>query len=572
MTGVHGFGLTRERLWLALAMAALAVVFLGNFNSTAVFHDDAFISFRYAANFAHGKGLVYNPGERAEGYTNPLYVLTAAAMIKAGIPPMVGMVWLCVAAGLLVLPVTYAFGRLIASKSRGAWVFLIAPLLIAANATFTRWSTSGLETTPFALLVLVSLYRYLLERRDQRRLPLAGFLFAACYLTRPDGAIFLVAATLHAVLFPRIARSRAELLGRARAVAPLVLPFVAIVAAHLAWRRVYYHAWLPNTFYAKTGGRADYLILGLEYLRGYLKTGGGYVFYLAPILYLLASGLGAGAGLLLLSVVLYTPFVVAVGGDYMEHYRLFVPLTPLLALMWQEGFGRVWQRHLRPRFAVAGQRAAAFGLTGLLAVGIAAALLMNNDGYPITLTFRSPQDWVRFSWPCFKGVVRGQPFWLEAEAQQPYTRIGFWLKEHCPKSTEVAVIPAGRISYYSGLRILDMLGLNDRHIARAKTPVKVGKIGHEKYDSAYVLSRRPEIILGHPPVAGFTCSDPEDMISHIRQISVPMDDLLAQPGFWQAYRLVVVRVAKGQISVLMFVRRDVQLPADTIELEWAPGS
>ena len=32
--------------------------------------DDAFISFRHAEHLANGLGLVYNPGEYVEGYTN----------------------------------------------------------------------------------------------------------------------------------------------------------------------------------------------------------------------------------------------------------------------------------------------------------------------------------------------------------------------------------------------------------------------------------------------------------------------------------------------------------------------
>jgi hypothetical protein len=32
--------------------------------------EDAYISFRYARNFVQGHGLVFNPGERVEGYTN----------------------------------------------------------------------------------------------------------------------------------------------------------------------------------------------------------------------------------------------------------------------------------------------------------------------------------------------------------------------------------------------------------------------------------------------------------------------------------------------------------------------
>ncbi|MGO8788779.1 MAG: hypothetical protein ACLQVL_15550 [Terriglobia bacterium] len=39
--------------------------------------DDAFISYRYAENLARGEGLVFNPGERVEGYSNLLYLLSA---------------------------------------------------------------------------------------------------------------------------------------------------------------------------------------------------------------------------------------------------------------------------------------------------------------------------------------------------------------------------------------------------------------------------------------------------------------------------------------------------------------
>src|SRR6266542_4914754 len=37
--------------------------------------DDAMISMRYAWNFSHGYGLVWNVGERVEGYTNLLMTL-----------------------------------------------------------------------------------------------------------------------------------------------------------------------------------------------------------------------------------------------------------------------------------------------------------------------------------------------------------------------------------------------------------------------------------------------------------------------------------------------------------------
>ena len=48
--------------------------------------DDAYISFRYAKNFAEGQGLVYNPGEApVEGYTNLLWTLLLSLPARMGI-------------------------------------------------------------------------------------------------------------------------------------------------------------------------------------------------------------------------------------------------------------------------------------------------------------------------------------------------------------------------------------------------------------------------------------------------------------------------------------------------------
>jgi len=59
----------------------------------------------------------------------------------------------------------------------------------------------------------------------------------------------------------------------------------------------------------------------------------------------------------------------------------------------------------------------------------------------------------------------------------------------------LATNTAGALAYYSGLRVIDMLGLNDEQIAHRHIPsMGRGKTGHEKGDGAYVLSRKPEFI------------------------------------------------------------------------------
>ncbi len=60
--------------------------------------DDAFISFRYARNLLEGHGLVFNPGEYVEGYSNFLWVLELAAIWGlSGVAPEHAAPWLSVA-------------------------------------------------------------------------------------------------------------------------------------------------------------------------------------------------------------------------------------------------------------------------------------------------------------------------------------------------------------------------------------------------------------------------------------------------------------------------------------------
>src|SRR5438093_8754 len=51
--------------------------------------DDAFISFRYAKNLVSGYGLVFNPGEKVEGYTNFLWTVLLGSGFKFSLDPVI---------------------------------------------------------------------------------------------------------------------------------------------------------------------------------------------------------------------------------------------------------------------------------------------------------------------------------------------------------------------------------------------------------------------------------------------------------------------------------------------------
>lgn len=114
--------------------------------------DDAFISFRYADNLVRGLGLVFNAGERVEGFTNLLWTLWAALGLRLGMSAETWAgVWgiACFAATLALLAHR---GWAIARASGTTWPLPAAAALAAIHHEWTVFATSGLETSAFTLL------------------------------------------------------------------------------------------------------------------------------------------------------------------------------------------------------------------------------------------------------------------------------------------------------------------------------------------------------------------------------------------------------------------------------------
>jgi hypothetical protein len=116
---------------------------------------------------------------------------------------------------------------------------------------------------------------------------------------------------------------------------------------------------------------------------------------------------------------------------------------------------------------------------GAFALGLA-LLLYTNDAIKIedrrgTVALRTESDMLNTEW------------WGAA---------GLWLRDNTAPQTLVAAQGVGAIAFYSQRPIIDMLGLNDEHIAHVEVDnLGTGKAGHEKRDPAYVLSRAPALIL-----------------------------------------------------------------------------
>jgi arabinofuranosyltransferase len=112
--------------------------------------DDAFISFRYARNLVEGSGLVFNPGERIEGYTNFLWTLLLTVPFLARIDP----VTFCFATGLVLFVLTlYLFSQLVLLCMESRPLALAGVLLLGLCPSFASFATGGLETMLVSCLV-----------------------------------------------------------------------------------------------------------------------------------------------------------------------------------------------------------------------------------------------------------------------------------------------------------------------------------------------------------------------------------------------------------------------------------
>ena len=161
------------------------------------FVDDPFITFRFVKQWTNGNGLVYNVGERVEGYSNFLWTLMLAPFDLLGVDLVLASKLLGIALGLLTVLAIYSFSQRFESR----W---ISALLLVASGPFAAWTVGGLETPLFALLLTLSVCAFVREE-DTTRGSLSGILFGLLSLARPEGLGF--AAVAVAFRFSRLVQS-----------------------------------------------------------------------------------------------------------------------------------------------------------------------------------------------------------------------------------------------------------------------------------------------------------------------------------------------------------------------------
>jgi hypothetical protein len=432
-------------------VAFISKSFLLGQNRIWFLDDDAMISMRYGYNLAAGNGLVWNIGERVEGYSNFLWTIVMGLVHLLPISDSKTSLFILLLNIFLTILLLERTDRLATDLSpSGSPPPMLTIVLAVLSTEIILWSASGLETVALTLLVTASLSFLVRPNRTAWDEWWAGGLIALMPLIRADAGIL---AMLLIALGLVCSRHRRRFI-----IVAMIATLPAI--AHLAFRWSYYGELVPNTAYLKVLNWNGRLSLGLSYVLGFVRVYWLILMLAAFAIVRMRNRIGlALAG----TLAGYVGYITLVGGDAFQGYRFLVPILPVLFIL-----AGLTQRSLStPRVA----RTVAFALV----------LVVTPILLPSRLIPHSPGLFSALS-PSFGDTGNVQ--------------IGLWLRENTDSSATVGDFWGGSVFYFSRRRGVDFLGKMDAKIARMPAVCENGSPGHNKYDYAYSLGTlRPDFVI-----------------------------------------------------------------------------
>jgi arabinofuranosyltransferase len=332
----------KKNLFIITTLIAIGISIIYSYKLKWI-GDDIFIGLRYVQNFVAGNGLVYNIGERVEGFTDFLWLMLVSLFTKYHFDPVHTVQTL----GILSSVSTLSISALLVYKISKQYRLFFIPFItiaLALNYDYNVWATGGLETAFFTTLITAAFYTFFFtDFQERKKLLVSGLFLSLAMMTRPDALLITFAVNglfLIGQLLKRTAISKII-----SALFLLNLAFICLYIPYFLWRFNYYGFIFPNTYYDKLGNETLFG-KGFYYLWLYFKP--HFTTFLIAILppFVLLPLLKQkpleqlkifiadrwNAAFLTAIIVVYTYliiFIAKVGGDFM-HARFVIPMTPLI--------------------------------------------------------------------------------------------------------------------------------------------------------------------------------------------------------------------------------------------------
>lgn len=427
----------RNRQFLLLMGYVLVaiVIWLGIMSEFRL--DDSFITYRYGQNFAHGIGLVYNPGDNVLSTTAPLYAMLLGVLS-------------------LVIPDFHLLGSLIGTLSIGIGGWLIYNLLPRRTSEGVRlwgglvyvfssplWLALGMETAFWITLVLCAVIL-----AQERRWSWSGLCIGVAALSRPDAALpaGLLGLMLIGLSINRISTTERWWKPVLYYAVAATIPFVVFGV----WAYTTYGSPFPVTL----GAKSAQAVLGITGMGVGVTTWEGLRLILRSLM--LQSPLYIALALLVLfgfansfssSVII----VVAWGALHLLAYMLlrvapyrwyYAPLVPGAVLLAASGLDYLMQRLTLRRIRAASVLVGAIAVFPLIAqvTSFSAISQQMQSGGPVDVMLPIV-DW------------------------KAYRETGEWLDQNTPSGATIGVAEVGQIGFYARRYMTDYLGLLQPDVA-----------------------------------------------------------------------------------------------------------
>lgn len=406
--------------------------------------DDPWIHLQFAKNLSGYGSFSYFKNEMVTaGSTSPLYTILLAGGFFFTSNEMILSYILGIA--FLLLAAFFMF-RILSlhdpARTAGGDLVRGAPLLLLLLEPRMQWAAfSGMETTLFICLLLASTFSYLARRAVPFGLT-AGLLFWA----RPEAVLFFIAVAVdvlyHArwVANPRIKKKARPAISESIAwLKPSLVIAGICVGGYVLFNLFLSGSILPNTYAAKVKYYSSSLTAEFPgEVLGFLASGHMSIpaalagLFLVRVFFKLFRR-EPQAHLLfpLFTIGMFLAYWVKLPFLYQEG-RYLMPVIPFVILMAAAGLRdviEIGRRRFRMR-----RRAEVVVQTALVLT--VAVLFVSSSG------------------------TKSEEFALTCRyISERQVRTAHWLREHTPENAIVATHDIGAIAFYSGRRIVDMVGL-----------------------------------------------------------------------------------------------------------------
>ncbi len=392
-------------------------------------YDDPYITYRYAAQLAHGQGFVYNSGAHVLSTTTPLFAMLLAlgSFIWPDLPRLANLIGcLSLAFGGLSLWLISRVWKQRLAGWAGLWLYPTFTLLL---------QTVGSETPLYLAFCLGAIAGY-----TYKRYHLTAVLAGLAVLTRADGILVAAVLAIHYLLVVRgpIPWTAAGL-------------FAGVLAPWLIFSWVYFGSPLPVTLAAKQAQGS--MAISQRFATGFITIAGPYIESWVYRIEALLAVLGLAYlvwrarfyGLIIAWTILYFVAYSVLGVS--KYFWYYAPLVPGFVVLVGLGVGAIAK--FCHRLFEMKANSTVLSETGSRYVILALFLLL-----PFILIQ---------SWNALQMQNRVDP------RVPVYRAIGEWLRTSTPASAEVGTLEVGIIGYYAQRPMIDFAGLIQPEVAAQLT-------------------------------------------------------------------------------------------------------